>query len=183
MTDFKLTIWMADWSPDDHKAYAAAWEAARTSDPDEDTGRCSIKWLDLILGAAKKSQWARDVLADMQRRGALESYKEATTKPPRVKAASGRQVQVKAAAKRRATDGKRDVYVQTELFDMRRPELLQKISENRQMAEVYGAKAYVAQRLVELVDAAIKKCGASVNVTPRQAAALLKVDLQAWCAA
>lgn len=179
MTDFKMAVWMEGWSQDDHDAYEAAWTAATASDPDKDSGRCSRKWLELVLAAAD-DQWATDVLADMQRRGALESWKEATVKP--VVTRRGKTLTVAAAAKRRDHTGTRDVFVQTELFDMPREELERQVDANGVQAETYQAKSALAKRLLSLVDDAIA-AGALADCTPRQAAVFLKIDLEAWCAA
>jgi len=183
VTDFKVAIWMEQWSQDDHDAYEAAWLKATAADPDRDSGVCSRTWLALVLAASTDSdtgQWARDVLGDMQRRGALESWKDATVKPVVVR--KGRTLTVAAAEKRRDSSGLRDVYVQTELFDMSREQLQRQASLNQEQAKTYRSKSQLAERLLELVNQAIA-AGASDTCTPRQAAVLLKIDLADWCAA
>lgn len=182
MTDFKITTWMADWSQESHAAYRLAWETATASDPDLDSGRCSLKWLMLVLAASDHDeQWAADVLADMQRRGALESWKAAPVELPRVKS-KDRMVKVNAAAQRRSGDGKRDTNVQTTLFDMNRAELVKVAATNREMSETFAAKAHLVTRLIAIVDDAIAM-GAPKTLTARQAAAKLGIDLGSWSAA
>jgi hypothetical protein len=180
MTDFKVTTWMSEWTADDHDEYEAAWTKATASDIDQDSGRCSRKWLELILAAADDNkQWATDVLADMQRRGALESWKSATVKP--VVTRKGKTLTAVAAAKRRDSSGQRDVHVQTELFDMPRQELEMQVAANQEQSKTYAAKSALAKRLLELVDQAVA-AGAPADCTPRQAAKWLKIDLTLWAA-
>lgn len=182
MTDFKITTWMSDWSDEDHAAYRSAWEIATSSDPDHDSGPCSLKWLELVMDAASsESTWAADVLADMQRRGALESWKAAPVELPRIQSKS-RMVKVNAAAPRRSGDGKRGVNVQTTLFDMTRPELVQVAATNRENSQTFAAKAHLVTRLIKIVDDAIA-LGAPKTLTARQAAEKLGIDLSTWNAA
>lgn len=175
MTDFKVTMWMAGWTVADHKEYEAAWEAATAFS--EDSGARSREWLRLVLDAEQAHRsWAADVLADMQRRGALESWKAAPVVPV-VKNKRGKTLTTRAAAKRRSDDGDGDEYVQDSLFNMTDDELQEVEALAWAMSSTHRDKALLVQRLREL----IAKAGG--NCTPRQAAALLSIDLTEWCAA
>lgn len=180
MTDFKTAIWMAGWDEQDFQEYAEAWDAATSIS--DDSGERSREWLRLVLDAEQaQREWASDVLADMQRRGALSSWKDAPVTPVVVR--KGRSLRATAGAKRRDEGGTRDIWVQTELFDMARDELLQQTKSNHDQALTFQAKSALAKRLVELIDAAVSDGMPADGATARKAAAFMKVDLVEWCAA
>ena len=179
MTDFKTTTWMAEWSERDHQEYEAAWKAATAKG--HDTGIRAREWLRLVLDAQQAQRaWADDVLADMQRRGALESWKAATVKPVVIR--KGRHLSTALGTKRRDEATGREEWVQGEMFDKNRAELLQAADSASAMSATLRAKSALYTRLAELCDKAIAD-GAPETVTARQAATRLKIDLTAWCAA
>ena len=175
MTDFKVTTWMAGWTEQDHTEYAAAWETATAHG--KDTGSRASKWLSLVLDAEQAHRtWAKCVLADMQERGALESWKAAPVVPT-VKNKRGKSLTTRAAAKRRTDDGESTAYVQDSLFNMTDEELQEIEALGWSLSATHRDKALLARRLRELIAEAGGGC------TAQQAAARLEVDLTAWCAA
>ena len=179
MTDFKTTTWMARWTERDHEEYESAWKQATASS--EDTGARAREWLRLVLDAQQAQRaWADDVLADMQHRGALESWKAATVKP--LVSRKGKQIPAVLGTKRRNPETGQDEWAQGALFDKTRAELLQAADRETATAATFKTRAALYVRLADLCEQAIA-IGAPDTVTPRQAAALLKVDLTAWCAA
>lgn len=175
MTDFKVTTWMADWSESDHSEYAAAWEAATAFS--DHTGTRSREWLRLVLDAEQAHRpWATAVLADMQERGALESWKAAPVVVT-VTNKRGKELTTRAAAKRRTEDGEGTEFVQASLFDMTDEELQEVEALGWAMSATHRDKALLVRRLRDLIAEAGGGC------TANEAAARQGVDLIAWCAA
>lgn len=175
MTDFKLATWMSGWTEQDHKEYAAAWEAA-TSVSDH-TGARAREWLRLVLDAQQAHRtWAAGVLADMQERGALESWKQAPVVPV-VKNKRGKTLTTRAAAKRRSDDGETTAFVQDSLFNMTDEELQEVEALGWSMSATHRDKALLARRLRELIVEAGGGC------TAQEAANRMGVNLTDWCAA
>lgn len=173
--ELKSRTWMDAWSDADFDEYSLAWHAATAIS--DDSGARSREWLRLVLDAEQAHrQWAKDVLADMQRRGALESWKQAPIVPV-ITNKRGKSLTTRGAAKRRTAGGQAVAYVQESLFDMSRDELQQQARAGWKVSATHRAKAQLAERLLELIDQAGGTC------TPREAAAHLKVDLTEWCAA
>lgn len=175
MTEMKSRAWMDDWSEDDFAEYSQAWHAA--SAVSDDSGERSREWLRLVLDAEQAHRdWASDVLADMQRRGALESWKQAPIVPV-VKNKRGKTLTTRAAAKRRADDGTNVAHVQESLFDMNDKELQEVEALAWAMSSTHRDKALLVRRLRDLITEAGGNC------TAREAAQRQGVDLIAWCAA
>lgn len=174
MSELRTRAWMDAWAESDFESYSAAWhEATAISD---DSGERSREWLRLVLAAAEDgAEWASDVLADMQRRGALESWKAAPV-VPLVKNKRGRSLTTRAAAKRRADDGESVAFVQESLFDLSDTELQGAEALAWAMSATHRDKALLIGRLRDLIEEAGGDC------TPREAATRRKVDLIAWCA-
>lgn len=175
MTDFKTMTWMSGWTEQDHKEYEGAWLAA--SAHSDHTGDRAREWLRLVLDAQQAHRpWAKSVLADMQERGALESWKAAPV-VPMVKNKRGKTLTTRAAAKRRSDDGETTASVQGSLFDMTDEELQDVESLAWAVSGTHRDKALLARRLRELIAQAGGGC------TPREAAVLLNIDITTWCAA
>lgn len=175
MTTLKTRWWMDAWSDQEFAEYAQAWHAATAVS--EDSGERSREWLRLVLDAEQAHrQCAKDVLADMQRRGALESWKAAPVVPV-VKNKRGKTLTTRAAAKRRTDDGEGVTHVQESLFDMTDKELQGIEALAWSVASTHRDKALLVKRLRELIEQAGGGC------TAREAATRLRIDITAWCAA
>lgn len=181
MTEMKSRSWMDGWSDDDFAEYSQAWHAATSVS--DDSGERSREWLRLILGAEQAHRsWAGDVLADMQRRGALESWKAAPVVPV-VKNKRGKMLTTRAAAKRRADDGEGVEFVQESLFNMTDDELQEVEALAWAMSSTHRDKALLVERLRALIAQAVAAGATRDGITAHAAAALLHVDLTEWCAA
>lgn len=173
--ELKTRAWMDGWTDEDFDEYSAAWHAA--TNISDDSGERSREWLRLVLDAQQAHrQWAEDVLADMQRRGALESWKAAPIVPV-VKNKRGKSLTTRAAAKRRSSDGATVEFVQESLFDMTDDELVEIEALAWGVSTTHREKALLAKRLRELI------AQAGGNCTAREAATRMNVDLADWCAA